>query len=196
MVLLPLVVDAQDVEHMAVVHLEAPVLDPAVAVDVERLDGELGRLVLRLALEVGQQPGLQHEVAHVDEGAPDLAAAVSDHPPLVDHCRRGRRHLGDEGGARVPTGAAGRRAWGTSSGRGEGRLDGTGRSSGRGRRGHPDPEIRWRSGRGRAAGLRPAARRRGGGRVERAWPSPTRERPDLGRRREVAGGDRRQGESV
>jgi hypothetical protein len=34
----------------------------------------------------------------VDEGAPDLAAAVPDHPPLVDHCRRGRRHLGDEGG--------------------------------------------------------------------------------------------------
>ena len=77
--------------YMALVHLEAPVLDPAVAVDEEGLDGELGHLVLRLALEVGQQPGLQHEVAHVDEGAPDLAAAVPDHPPLVDHRRRRRR---------------------------------------------------------------------------------------------------------
>jgi hypothetical protein len=85
--------------YMAMVHLEAPVLDPAVAVDAEGLYGELGHLVLRLALEVGQQPGLQHEVAHVDEGPPDLAAAVPDHPPLVDHGRRRRRHIEDEDGA-------------------------------------------------------------------------------------------------
>ena len=80
---------------MSVVHLEAPVLDPAVAVDGEGLDGELPPdlvgLVLRLALVVGQHPRLQHEVAGVDEGPADLAPTVTDHPPLVHH-RRGRRH--------------------------------------------------------------------------------------------------------
>lgn len=92
MVLLPFVVDTQDIKHMAMVHLEAPVLDPAVAIDVEGLDGELGHLVLGLALEIRQQPGLQHKVAHVDKGAADLAAAMPDHPPLIDHGRRRRRH--------------------------------------------------------------------------------------------------------
>lgn len=53
--------------YMAMVHLEAPVLNPAVAIDVKGLNGELGHLVLGLAFVVGQQPGLQHEVAHVDE---------------------------------------------------------------------------------------------------------------------------------
>lgn len=87
---------------MSVVHLEPPVLDPAVAVDVEGLDGELAAaaaaaaagliLVLRLALVVGQQPRLQHEVAHVDEGPPDLTPPVADHPPLVHHPRGRRRH--------------------------------------------------------------------------------------------------------
>jgi hypothetical protein len=78
------------------VHIKPPVLDPAVSVDVEGLDGELAAaglvLVLRLALIVGQQPRLQHEVTHVDEGAADLAAPVADHPPLVHH-PRGRRHI-------------------------------------------------------------------------------------------------------
>jgi hypothetical protein len=42
---------------MAMVHAEAPVLDPAVAIDVEDVDGELGHLVLRLRLKyVRQQP--------------------------------------------------------------------------------------------------------------------------------------------
>lgn len=93
--LLPFVVDAQDIKHVSVVHLEPPVLDPAVAVDGEGLDGELPPdlvgLVLRLALVVGQHPRLQHEVAGVDEGPADLAPTVTDHPPLVHH-RRGRRH--------------------------------------------------------------------------------------------------------
>lgn len=65
--LLPFVVNAQNIKHMAMVHLEAPVLNPAVAIDVKGLNGELGHLVLGLAFVVGQQPGLQHEVAHVDE---------------------------------------------------------------------------------------------------------------------------------
>jgi len=42
---------------MSMVHLEPPVLDPAVAIDGEGLDGELSPdlvgLVLRLALVVG-----------------------------------------------------------------------------------------------------------------------------------------------
>lgn len=79
------------------VHLEPPVLDPAVAIDGEGLDGELSPdlvgLVLRLALVVGQHPWLQHEVAGVDEGAADFAPTVTDHPPLVHHRGgRGRRH--------------------------------------------------------------------------------------------------------
>lgn len=74
------------------VHLEAPVLDPAVTIDVEGLDGELGHLVLGLTLEIREKAGLQHKVAHVDEGAADLAATVPDHPPLIDHGRRRRRH--------------------------------------------------------------------------------------------------------
>lgn len=82
---------------MSVVHLEPPVLDSAVAIDGEGLDGELPpdlvSLVLRLALVVGQHPRLQHEVAGVDEGPADLAPTVTDHPPLVHHRRgRGRRH--------------------------------------------------------------------------------------------------------
>lgn len=83
--------------RMSMVHLEPPVLDPAVAIDVKGLDGELSPdlvgLVLRLALVVGQHPWLQHEVAGVDEGPTDLAPTVTDHPPLVYHRRgRGRRH--------------------------------------------------------------------------------------------------------
>lgn len=62
---------------MAVVHLEAPVLDPAVTVDVEGLNAEPGHLVLGFALVVGQQLGLQHEVAHVDEGR--TARSRGDH---------------------------------------------------------------------------------------------------------------------
>jgi len=82
---------------MSMVHLEPPVLDPAVAIDGEGLDGELSPdlvgLVLRLALVVGQHPWLEHEVAGVDEGAADLAPTVTDHPPLVHHRGgRGRRH--------------------------------------------------------------------------------------------------------
>lgn len=83
--------------YMSMVHLEPPVLDPAVAIDGEGLDGELPPdlvgLVLRLALVVGQHPWLQHEVSGVDEGAADLAPTVTDHPPLVHHRGgRGRRH--------------------------------------------------------------------------------------------------------
>jgi hypothetical protein len=59
---------------MAMVHAEAPVLDPAVAIDVEGVDGGLGHLVLKLTLEVrttaaGRVSRLHHEVAPVDEGA-------------------------------------------------------------------------------------------------------------------------------
>uniref|UniRef100_A0A0A9HER2 Uncharacterized protein n=1 Tax=Arundo donax TaxID=35708 RepID=A0A0A9HER2_ARUDO len=70
---------------MAVVNREAPVLDPAIAVD---LDGVDGGHAPQLVLVVGQHLALQNEVAHVDEGPPDHAPPAPHHPPLVYHSRR------------------------------------------------------------------------------------------------------------
>lgn len=45
-------------------------------------------IVLRLFLVVSEQARPEHEIAHVDERAPDLSPPVPDHPPFVHHLGR------------------------------------------------------------------------------------------------------------
>lgn len=49
-------------------------------------------VVLRFPLVVGEKPGFEDEVPHVDEGAPNLSPAIPHHPPLVHNLPCRPRH--------------------------------------------------------------------------------------------------------
>jgi hypothetical protein len=63
---------------MSMMCLQSPILYSAIPIYEKGLDWNL--VFERFSFVIGKNPGLENKISLVDERAPDLATAISDHP--------------------------------------------------------------------------------------------------------------------